>query len=103
MQTFIADLLERSYKTFLQAFLATFSLAFAAPKNVLDAGAWKAAAIAAVVASVSAAVSAVTSMLSKRFGDPTTASLITPVAVPAADAGVELPDLPTASPRGPFG
>jgi hypothetical protein len=103
MQTFIADLLERSYKTFLQAFLATFSLAFAAPKNVLDAGAWKAAAIAAVVASVSAAVSAVTSMLSKRFGDPNSASLIALAVAPTPDAGIELPDLPEAAPRGPFG
>ena len=75
MQPFIADLLERSYKTFLQAFLATFSVAFAAPASI-DVNAWKAAAVAALVASLSAAISAVTSMLSRRVGDPNTASLV---------------------------
>lgn len=33
--SFVSDLLERSYKTFLQAFRATFSVAFAAPAAVI--------------------------------------------------------------------
>lgn len=91
MQPFIADLLERSWKTFIQAFIATFGLVFVAPANVTDLNAWKAAAVAALVAAVSAAISAVTSMLSRRVGDPNSASLVVadapapgPVALPPA-------------------
>ena len=93
MQPFIADLLERSWKTFIQAFIATFGLVFVAPTNVTDLNAWKAAAVAALVAAVSAAISAVTSMLSRRVGDPNSASLVVadaralvpgPVALPPA-------------------
>lgn len=93
MNRFVADLLERSWKTFLQAFLATFAVAFTAPQNVLDVNAWRAAGVAALVASISAAISAVTSMLSKRVGDPDSASLVVAApgpARPAAPAGVPL-------------
>ena len=91
--TFFTDLLDRAVRTFLQAFLATFSVAFVAPQNVVDVTAWKAAGAAALVGSISAAISAVMSMLAKHVGDPNTASLTETGPGPANDleAGIKQP------------
>lgn len=90
---FFTDLLDRAVRTFCQAFLATFSVAFIAPQNTFDITAWKAAGAAALVGSVSAAISAVMSMLAKRVGDPNSASLTQPGPGPVNDleAGVKQP------------
>lgn len=93
---FTADLLERSVKTFIQTFIATFSLSFLAPANITDWGAWKAAGVAAILASVSAAVSAVMSVMSKPVGDKDTASIVT-IPTPAPTPRLPLTEFPMGS------
>lgn len=80
---FTADLLERSTKTFVQTFVVTFGASFVVPNNVADVNGWKAAGAAALLGAATAAISAVTSLLSKKVGDPTNASIVTAPPAPA--------------------
>lgn len=84
MSLFVRDLVERALKTFVQTFLA----ALWGP-GVADAVSGKgipslSAVQAAGLAAVGAGLSIVTNLLSKRFGDPNTGSLVLGV--------TELPD-----------
>jgi hypothetical protein len=93
---FTADLFERVVRTFIVTFVSTFGLVFAAPTDVTNAGAWKAAGIAAVLAACSAGGSAVLALITKQFGpSKATASMVPQAAPQAAIQGTTVQYAPT--------
>lgn len=84
MTSFARDLTERVAKTFVQAFFATFAATFAVPAD-FNVDNWQAAAVSALVAAIAAGLSAVSSVLSRPFGDPGTASVVSSVSPGSAE------------------
>lgn len=80
---FYKQLLERAAKTFVQAFFATFCTAFAVPAD-FDMTNWKVVTISALVAALAAGLSAVSSVLSRPWGNPGTASVVSLPPVPGS-------------------
>jgi hypothetical protein len=68
--SFWRDTAERAVKTFIQTFAAT--LAIPAVTEIFSVSAWK----SAVVAAAAGALSVVSSLVSKRVGDPESASVV---------------------------
>jgi hypothetical protein len=69
--SFLADLLERSVRTFIQAVLAT-AAADVSGVTSLDGGK------ALLISAVAAGISAVMSLLSRNVGDPSNGSVLPP-------------------------
>lgn len=78
--TFIRGLVERAVRTFVQAFLATMSVALpviAATPNLSVSGA-RTALVSAAAAALASAISAVMTLVSRWFGgDPNSGSFLT--------------------------